>query len=208
MADGAPVIGFDEAEHRYTLDGVPVPGVTEMLDMMYDFRFVDPAALERARDMGKKVHKTIELFEEGTLQRATLHPTLDGHLKQWERFKADFRFLPVAQEVQVASRKYKYCGTLDCHGLLLPALPTDAEETLLLDIKTGEEYAAHHLQTAGYLYAAIEQGILPVNTKRASLYLDENSYALRWHSGLMDTPVFLSLAGVNHWRKHHGQGRR
>lgn len=196
---------FDPVEHRYTLDGAPIPGVTEMLEMMYDFRFVDPEVLERSRDMGSKVHKTIELFEAGTLQRTTLHSVLDNHLKQWERFKSDFRFLPVAHEVRVASRKFRYAGTYDCNGLLLPMQSDEPEETLLLDVKTGDEYPAHHLQTAGYLYAAVEEGKLPANTKRASLYLDETSYKLRWHTNPADTPVFLSLAGINHWRRHHNR---
>lgn len=203
----APVITFNAEDHTYTLDGKPVPGVSEILEPMYDFRFVDPAALERSRDFGKKVHKTVELFEAGDLKRDTLHVTLNNHLTQWERFKEDFLFLPIAHEILVASRKYSYCGTFDCHGLLLPQNPGDVEEHLLLDVKTGEEYDAHKLQTAGYKTAAVEQGILPVSTKRASLYLYEDGYDVRWHNNKLDEVAFLSLATIKYWRKHHGKGK-
>lgn len=200
-----PKIDFDPVAHKYRLDGAAVPGVSEILDHAYDFRFVDPDAMERARDLGKKVHKTIELFEDGVLDRATLHPSLDNHLKQWERFKDDFLFLPIAHELIVGSRKHKFCGTLDCHGLLLPRVDGDEEEPLLLDVKTGEEYAPHKLQTAAYKIAAVEQGILPASTKRASLYLDEEGYAIRWHKGPMDEVAFISLSTFRHWELHYGK---
>lgn len=201
----APVIEFNEAEHTYTLDGQPVPSVTKVLEPMYDFRFVDPEALERSRDLGTKVHKTIEMFELGTLKRRSLHVTLDKYLQQYERFKDDFCYLSVAQEVRVASRKWRVAGTLDNHGLLLPRIDGDKEEPLLLDVKTGEEYAAHVLQTGGYKVCAVEMGLLPDSTKRASLYLDEDGYRLRWHRDeTMDKLAFCSLINIAHWRRHHG----
>lgn len=203
--DRDPGIGFNEADHTYTLDGESVPGVTSLLEPLYDFRFVDQAVLEKSRDMGKKVHKTVELFEEGVLDRNKLHPLLDAHLEQWLKFKEDFRFLPRRHEVVVASRKYKFAGQLDCEGLLLPVAHDANEEPLLLDIKTGAQYAPHTLQTAGYKVASCEMGILPDSTKRASLYLAEDGYDFRWHNNPFDLPAFLSLLTINHWRRHHGK---
>lgn len=202
----ADAIEFDEATHTYKLDGKSVPGVTSTLEPMYDFRFVDPAALERARDLGTKVHHTIHLFELGTLKRKSLHSVLDNHLAQYERFKEDFCYLSIAQEERVASRKWQVAGCMDNRGLLLPRVETDVEEGLLLDIKTGEEYPAHELQTAGYLMCAAEMGLLPDSTKRASLYLYEDSYAVRFHRNhAMDLLAFRSLLTIAHWRRHHGK---
>lgn len=198
-------ITFDEAQHRYTLDGKAVPGVSEILEAAYDFRFVDAAAMERARDLGKKVHKTVELFEQGTLNEKTLHKVLANHLDQYKRFKDDYNYLSVGQEVRVASRKYGFCGTLDNHGLLLPAHVADPEEELLLDVKTGDEYAPHKLQTAGYKIAAVEMGLIKPTAKRLSLYLDEESYRVRWHiHNAIDEVAFISLRNFYHWSKHHG----
>lgn len=199
-------IEFDEEEHLYRLDGKPVPGVTRPLEMLYDFRFVKEEDLQRSRDLGKKVHKTVELFEAGSLDRTSLHVTLDNHLVQWERFKADFGYIPRSFERFVGSRKYGYCGQIDSEGILLPTddLP---EYDLLLDIKTGEEYAAHELQTMGYLIAAVEQGIISEKSKRASLYLWKDGYCLRWHSNPMDKAAFLSAMTIYHWRHHNGKAR-
>lgn len=201
MLEVAPGITFDEATHSYTLDGLPAPGVTSPLDMFYDFRFVKEVDLEKARDKGKKVHKTIELFEAGTLDRKSLDPVLERHLHWWEKFKADFGFLPAGFEVFVASRKRRFCGQMDCHGILLP-MDQRPEEELLLDVKTGVPYAPHSLQTAGYKIAAVEQGILGKDAKRASLYLDEEGYQIKWHTSPMDELAFLSALTIHHWRQH------
>lgn len=199
-------ITFDEASHSYTLDGRPVPGVTSILDPMYDFRFVDPAAMEAARDFGTKVHRTVELSELGALNRKSLAPELEARLVQWERFKHDMGYLPAGGEVRVGSRKYSYCGTLDNHGLLLAQTEADPpERSLLLDLKTGAEYPAHKLQTAGYWIAAVEMGLLPDSTIRASVYLDEDGYRFRFHPHRQDIPTFLSLLTIAHWKAHYGK---
>lgn len=198
-------IGFDEATHTYTLDGRPVPAVSKVLEDFYDFRFVDPAVLAAAADLGTKVHKAIELHELGTLKRKSLHPALEARVVQWERFKADLGYVPLAQEVRVASKRWGYAGTLDSHGLLMPMADGDAECAMIADIKNGSEFAAHKLQTAGYKVAAVEQGILPDITKRASVYLTEDSYRVKWHPNKLDEAAFLSLVHVHHWKTHHGQ---
>jgi hypothetical protein len=202
----APVIGFDAATHRYTLDGMPVPGVSEVLTPAYDFRFVDAGAMERARDLGTKVHRTVELFEQGTLNLATLHPVLLAHLDQYRRFKDDFRYVSLGQEVKVASRRHRYCGTLDNWGRFEPAQAGEPEEYALPDIKTGAIYAPHKLQTAAYKLAAVEMGFLPKTAKRLSVYLAEDQYEVRWHThNAIDEAAFVALRTFHHWSEHHGQ---
>jgi len=207
MRDCGNGIAYDEESHTYTLDGKVVPGVTRPLEVVYDFRFVKQEDLDRASDFGRKMHKTIQLFEAGTLVRSTLHETLDKHLMQWEKFKADFGYIPAGSEVFVASRKYGYCGQLDSHGYLMPQKPSDPEVALLLDIKSGMDYMAHELQTAGYKEAAVEMGILPPDAKRASVYLSEDGYKMKWHTHPLDRAAFLSALTLYHRRQHHGNSR-
>ena len=88
-------VAFDEPSHTYTLDGHPAPGVSSILEPAYDFRFVKEDDLIRTRELGKKVHKTVELFELGRLNRETLHPFLADHLKQWIAFKNDMGYVPL-----------------------------------------------------------------------------------------------------------------
>lgn len=196
-------IDFNEADHSYRLDGQPVPGVSEIIEASYDFRFVSQEALEASRDLGKKVHKTIELHEGGRLNRATLDPLLDGYLVQWERFKADMGYLPEASEVLVASKRFMYCGTLDSHGLWLSGFVSNVaeERAALVDIKTGAEYPGHRLQTAGYKLAATEMGILPDSTLRASVYLEPDSYTVRFYDHYADEAAFTGLAMYANWKR-------
>lgn len=197
-----PKIEFNEADHTYRLDGQPVPGVSEIIEASYDFRFVDAAAMEASRDKGKKVHKTIELHEAGRLNRAKLDPVLDRHLAQWERFKADMGYVPEAGEVMVASKRYGYCGTLDSRGIWLPGfVDRENERAALVDVKTGAEYPGHRLQTAGYKIAAVEMGLLPDSTLRASVYLEEDGYAVRFYDHYADEAAFAGLAMYANWKR-------
>lgn len=199
-----PVITFDEAAHSYTLDGKPVPGVSSIIELAYDFRFVDAAAMERARDLGSKVHLTIDLYERGRLKEATLHEVLRKHLDQYKKFKDDFGYVSAGTEVRVGSRRHQYCGTLDNHGFLMPTADTPEIE-LILDEKTGDDYAPHKLQTAGYKLAAVEMGLVKADAQRASLYLSEDEYCLRWHRGRVDELTFVSLRNFHYWSTHHAR---
>lgn len=194
-------IDFNAEDHSYAIDGIPVPGVTRCLEPMYDFRFVDPEALERAADMGRKVHKTVELFELGTLVRASLHPILEAHLQQWEKFKREMKFRPRRFETKVASKRYSYAGTYDSDGFF-EEVQGIVECEALLDIKTGDPYPAHKLQTAGYKKAGVDMGLLTPKCKRACLYLSEADYKIAWHVRDMDEPVFLGMVALHHWNRH------
>lgn len=206
MVVSLPTIEFIEEGHRYLLDGREVPSVSGIIESGYDFRFVDPDKLAAAADFGTKVHKAIQLHEEGRLNRATLATELDLRLIQWERFKADCGYLPEACEERVASKRWQYAGTMDSRGLWLPGFsnPTGEEMAALVDVKTGQEYPVHKLQTAGYKVAAVEMGLLPASTLRASVYLDADSYTVRYHdNNAADEMAFCGLAAYANWKRRY-----
>lgn len=202
MELSAPTIEFIEEGHRYLLDGEEVDSVSKIIEKAYDFRFVDPAAMERSRDFGRKVHKTVELFEDGRLNRKSLAPELESRLVQWERFKADHGYMHDRSEIRVGSRRWSYAGTVDSTGLWLPT-EDRAEEAGLVDIKTGMEYAPHKLQTAGYLIAAKEMQLLPNSTLRATVYLEDDSYAVRFYRNRADEAAFSGLAMFANWTRRY-----
>lgn len=192
-------VDFREEDHSYRIDGKDVPSVSKILEALYDFRFVKDADLKAASDRGKKVHKTIELAEQGRLNEATLHPFLAAHLDSWRTFCADFKFTPKHHEVVVHSKKYGLAGTYDVDGEM------EDDGTWLIDIKTGLVYPAHKLQTAAYKKMAVDGGVLPPETKRASVYLFEDGYDVKFHTNPIDEAAFLSLLTVHHWKAHHGK---
>lgn len=188
-------IVFNEAEHTYTMDGVRVPGVSSLIEMVNEeLRFVKREDLERARVLGTKVHRTIEMFERGTLDEKQLHPFLAAHLKQWKTFKSDLRYVTIHTEQIVHSVQHRYCGTMDSFGEL-------NEAPFLPDIKTGGKYRVHKLQTAGYKIAGVEMGLIPQDTRRGSIYLSEDSYELVFHPrDVLDVPAFISCLTLNRWK--------
>lgn len=195
------ILTFDPVKHEYTLGGQPVPSVSKVLEPLYDFRFVSPEALERARKRGTAIHKTVELYELGRLNEETLHPSLAACLKQWLDFKQTMKYVPRRQEMQVYSEKFGYAGTYDGDG--------DMDgRPMLLDLKSGEKYEPHKVQTMAYKVAAVELGIITEDCARGSLYISEDQWEFEFHTNNGDRAAFLSLLTVLKWREHNGRGRR
>lgn len=186
-------VEFDEPSHTYKLNGQPAPGVSSIIELDYDFRFVKPEVMERARIMGRKVHKTIELFEKDRLG-GELHPFLQSHLTQWQRFKDDMNVVVLRSEEIVYSERHGYCGTFDLSCLI-------NDEPFMPDMKTGGVYSAHKLQTAAYKIAAVERGIVPKESRRCSVYISADEYQVVFHKDdLMDTTAFLGLLAYKRWK--------
>jgi hypothetical protein len=200
-----PVVEFDEASHTYKLDGKPVPSVSEVIRPAYDFRFVKQEALDRAADLGKKVHRAIQLADINRLNEDKLDPVLANYLHQWRRAKEMMRIRIIKNELVLHSKKLQYCGTTDT---IVEFLDQDGnvEGDGILDIKTGSKFAAHKLQTMGYTIAGREMGLLSNSSKRASIYLDEDGFDWSWHiNDNADHAGFIGLRHYGYWEQHYGK---
>lgn len=150
MADG---LHFDEAQHRYTLGGRMLPGVTTVLRPIteHEYRTVDRETMERAAQLGRAVHKLIELDIAGTLDEDHLDDSLRSYLVHWRKFRAQSGFEPILSEMHVHSVRYGYAGTLDLCGRLDGRMAlVDAKRTASLPRIAGP-------QTAGYEIALTER---------------------------------------------------
>lgn len=198
-------IFLDEATHIYTRDdGLIIPNVSSALTPAYfeAFRFVRQEDLIRARELGKKVHKTIDAYEKGILVRASLHPFLEAHLVQYLKFKREMDFEYISGEQIVWSDKYGFCGTFDIYGLL-------GGDPFMPDLKTGAKYEAHRLQTAAYKLCAAEREVVPPGVRRGSLYLNPNEYEVTFHTrDQQDTVAFLGLLSYLKWNKDNERHHR
>src|SRR5687767_12501840 len=79
---------LDVDSHRYTLDGVVIPGCTQVLTAMGatpGFNFLSPDDLEFYRSRGHAVHSAVEYSVKGTLDRRTLVDDVRPYLTGWER---------------------------------------------------------------------------------------------------------------------------
>lgn len=139
---------FDEAAHRYTLDGRPVPGVTSVLKLVSgaDYAGVDPDVLARAAARGTAVHRMVELDGQGILDEDSLAEELQPYLVQWRQFRAQSGFVILAQECRVASRRHGYAGTLDLFGVLNGRFAlVDVKSVVRVMRTTGPQTAAYEV---------------------------------------------------------------
>lgn len=148
------VLQFDEATHRYTLDGVELPSVTKILDDVFDeYRSIDPETLRRAQERGTAVHKACELHDMAQLDFSSVDETIAPYLEGYIKFVSETKFEHHAVEQKVVSRKYGYAGTLDRLGVL-----GKSKRRCQIDLKSAVSVSRSvGPQTAAYEQAAREE---------------------------------------------------
>lgn len=181
------MIQFDPSTHTYTLNGVVVPSVTQILREcgIIDTSRYAPGSAER----GTAVHLACQLHDENDLDEASLDPQIVPYLEGWRRFIKECAFEPQSIEQIVVSGTYGYAGTLDRTGLLYgrPAI---------LDIKSGSPEPWASLQLAGYAEALGEP-----NRRRLAVHLPgDGTYRLHEYRDPSDRRVFLSAVAVCQWK--------
>lgn len=125
-------ITFDEAAHRYTVDGVEVPSVTTVCRFLsVDLQSDRPWLAKVAAERGTRVHAACAAIDYG------LEPEEDaeisGYLKAYRRFLADYRPEWEGIEFTVGDTGLGIAGTIDRFGTLYDG------RTCILDIKTGSQ---------------------------------------------------------------------
>lgn len=182
---------LDEA-HRYTHDGVAVPGVTSVLVEagLLDFSRANNTYLQAALERGRIVHRLTELGDHNDLDPESVEPEYAGYLDAWHKFKREAEFVTEMIERQVYHASYRYAGTLDRVGTLAGA-------RALLDIKTGQPQRATGPQTAAYA-EAIGIPKLP----RIGVYLQpDGDYVMRHYKDKTDFSVFLAALTLHNFRR-------
>lgn len=101
----------------------------------------------RAIKRGKSVHTLAEQLAAGV--EVDVPEELAGHVESYVRFLDEWNPDPYLSEAVVASRRYRYCGTLDL-------LAEVGGRAWLLDVKTGKGvYGETGLQLAAYAGAEV-----------------------------------------------------
>lgn len=161
---------FDEATHAYTLGGIKLPSVTQIIKPLYDFSAVDPAMLKRAGEFGTAVHKTIELYIFDNLDEDELDDNLYNPLlafKSWQSDNYDIDLTSAIVETYGYHAKLKYAGTPDIETesmvIDLKSRPvnmlTDPIQLAAYDHMTGsgsrERYVLELKQDASYVFTLL-----------------------------------------------------
>lgn len=199
------MVKFDPIKHKYSVDGIPIPGVTKTLQEigLIDFSHVPAERLELALRFGTMVHLATELYDSGDLNDTKLDPNLRPYLDGWIKYKKDTMLVIEGIEERVMSKKYRYAGTLDRRVIKYG-------RRTVVDISTSVDFSiAKALQTEAYKQAYNEGKQIQDKIKDREIVLlnDKGTYKLapKEFYGKNDFNVFLSCLTFNNWRKSHGK---
>lgn len=188
---------FEPKEHKYFVDGIEYPSVTTILSNLgfCDHSKVDQEISARAREFGTVIDETLALADQNNL--GGCDPLAEKYLKQWEKFKKQYLIVPFTAIIgkPLYSKLWNFAGTPDRIFLM-----RGMEGNILVDIKTGQEYAWHRFQTAGYKIMAEEQYSWSIK-RRMSVYLTEKSFVVRDHPFKEDEYNVKSMVAIYNLKK-------
>jgi hypothetical protein len=180
-------LSFDPARHEYALDGVPIPGVSRILDAA-GFKTIYPAGDYALR--GTRVHAATAFVDQGKAIR--VGKGVEPYLDAYRAFLADFPGLRwTVIEEAIYHPRLLYAGTVDRKGQL-------AYRQVVGDIKTGSPPARRlGLQLAAYAMIVagrdcLRWGIELKPTGKYKLHICDNE---------KDFDVYEGLVHRYHWEK-------
>lgn len=186
---------FDEANHTYRYAGELVPSVTQVLQPLSDFSFVNPEVLAAASAFGTAVHKCCELNDTNDLDEDALDPALVPYLTAWRKFCADHEAEWSMIEARVFHEGLRYAGTLDRYGKV-------QGKACVVDIKTSAQlYPSIGPQLAGYKNAI--SSAPPATARMAVQLKGDGNYVAKTYTDRTDWPLFCSLLTLRQWCGQH-----
>ncbi len=100
-----------------------IPRVTEVIDLAglgSDFSAVPPAKLAAAQERGTLVHRAVEIFDDGDLDRDSVPAHLRGYVDAYADFVAATHYAPIATEIEVR-HPFGFVGHVDKIGWIAGA---------------------------------------------------------------------------------------
>ena len=175
---------FDKASHTYTLRGVRVPSVTQILQAE---GFTHPYKGNGAANRGTQVHKITAAMDRW--EPHTVPEELKGYYLAYQNWQAEFPLTFTHIEIPIVNEIKYFAGTPD-------RIAMTGE---VIDIKTGQPEVSHQLQTAGYL--RLHESI----KARWCLYLHEDStYDYVQNVDDNDHRVFDNALYNFQWKRRNG----
>jgi hypothetical protein len=199
---------YNDDLHEYRVNGAVVPSVTQILAPLsaMEYRGVDPDVMDRAAQLGKAVHRMIELDIAGMLDVDALSDLLRPYFVAWRNFRALSGFRALLSEQRVLSARYGYAGMLDLFGALNgDAALIDAKRTAQVPRTAGPQTAGYELalrESMPEAVAEVASGPRGGRIKRYALHLQpEGKWTLVPFRDPNDQRVFLSALTLNTWSK-------
>jgi hypothetical protein len=205
LASACPLV-FDPQLHAYTLQGVPVPSVTQVLKATGYIRLdgIRPDVLEHARDRGQRVHQALQFFFEDDLDESSVDGEVLGYVTSARRYIDRHVRRVLRAEMRLWSTRHGFAGTADLLAVHVDGHP------FVGDFKTGDPSdVAADLQLAAYLIALLEMRVAdadlgrdlraPLIRRRSiRLYGDGRMGTETQYSDSRDATRFLNALNVVH----------
>ena len=148
-------ITLDEKTHTYSVNGLKLPSVSEIMKTATEEHYatIPTSTLEKAADRGKRVHKSIEMFElygiepeDEEVKPYFMQYKIAKHLEQFE-----------ITECELMMTNGEYCGTIDAYAKV------KGQETLI-DFKVTSIINENllEIQLAAYDKLLIHNGRIPM----------------------------------------------
>lgn len=192
---------FDSVTHVYTVDGVAVPSVTQILKSVgiVSHDGADPERLATAAERGTLVHEATALLDRGDEVDAwdrVIGTDAEAFVMAWSTFREQSGFSPTLIEKPFACDKHgmRYAGTIDRVGQLNGA-------EYIIELKTSSRPQPWWgLQLMGYALAL--QQVARTPPRRAAVQLkSDGSYVVHEFSDTRDSGFFLAALALESWKR-------
>lgn len=196
-----PEFQFDEARHRYIVNGNPVPSVSTVIAKglgLADYRNVPADQLRRKADIGTFAHEATAYLDQGTLDWSSLHLLIRPYVEAYAQFKMEANWEPrQIEERSLACVNGLYYGMTPDRVGLLNGRPAVGD----LKCTAGGEDAAWGVQLAGYALGLPKPEQRPREYFRFVVHLSpDGKYKLYPETRAKDFDVFRCGLFLTYWK--------
>lgn len=196
---------FDQEKHRYTVDGKPVPSVTQIPSRIgvrsnEESQWLSISGSEFMQNeiaarFGIEFHKIPPYILNGI--KCTYDPAMEPWVRGLKKFLAEHKITPELVEESMCSTKYGYAGTIDIYGHIYFDKPKRIEP-IIIDWKTSTSlYKSSRMQTAAYEQLIKENLGINRRLHRWTVRIFENGYEVdKRYNHPQDFNIFLSLLNI------------
>lgn len=183
-------IEFSEEEHRYTLRGVKLPSVTQIMEVLSIllYRDVPVSTLNAAADRGTRAHEQVShIVDYGVVET---DEDTEPYIEAFQDFNTTYHPKWVASEFRVYHKQLRYAGTIDLIA------ESDDGAVDVMDIKTTAQFHRVMLsvQLAAYAEALASHGVKVRNLYGLQL-LKDGRYRFEQVEG--DYKLFLHCLAIH-----------
>lgn len=143
-------IDFEPDAHIYTLRGIRLPSVTQIMEPMSLMLYsgIPASTLNEAADRGSRAHEQISNYV--TYGYLETDEDTESYIEAFNKFESEYQPIWLGSEVRTYHKTMRYAGTID---LLAYITPDNGEGIDVIDIKCTAAFHPVMLSTQVSAYA-------------------------------------------------------